>query len=125
MSPCPHQKSILQLFDRHRALQFYKQNEGRVNTPQDEFKIDDYQIFNSAREFVEIQFNSADTNSNDLKTAYLFQELIKAHQNDQVKSPLLHIELSRLRHYYAVSQKVEKEKLYEDVLKILKLRSDI
>ena len=46
-------------FLANRALQYYQQNEGRINTPQDEFKIDDYPIFSSASEFVKIEFNSS------------------------------------------------------------------
>ena len=110
------------LFDflANRALQYYQQNEGRINTPQDEFKIDDYPIFSSASEFVKIEFNSSDSNSNDFKTALLFQDLIGAHLNDVNKSPLLHIELSRLRHYYSTSQKKEKDNLYLNALMLLK-----
>ena len=109
------------LFDflANRALRYYQENEGRVRTPQDEFKIDHYSIFSTAKEFVNIQFNSSDTNSNDLKTAQLFQELVKAHQNDGNRSPLLHVELSRLKHYYISSQQEKKDSLYLKALEVL------
>ena len=106
-------------FLANRALTYYKTNEGRVNTPQDEFKVGDFNIFNSTKAFSQISFNTRDTNSNDLKTALLFQELIKAHLNDGNKSPLLHIELSRLRHYYSTSQKAKKDSLYLSALEQL------
>lgn len=110
------------LFDflANRALQYYQQNEGRISTPQDEFKIDRYPIYSSTSEFIKIEFNSSDTNSNDFKTALLFQELIGAHLDDANKSPLLHVELSRLRHYYSTSQKEKKDELYLNSLKVLK-----
>ena len=110
------------LFDflANRALHYYQQNEGRISTPQDEFKVDHYSIFSSTSEFAKIQFNSSDTNSNDLKTALLFQELVQAHQKDGNKSPLLHIELSRLRHYYSTSQKEKRDSLFLKALEVLK-----
>lgn len=110
------------LFDflASRALQYYQQNEGRINTPQDKFKIDRYPIFCSASEFAKIDFNNPDTNSNYFKTALLIQELITAHIKDSDKSPLLHIELTRLRHYYSVSQKRKKDELYWNSLMVLK-----
>ena len=109
------------LFDflANRALNYYKVNEGRVPTPLDEFKFDDYIVFSSTQEFSKIDFTSTDKNSNDLKTALLYQELIDAHQDDKNKSPLLQIELSRLRHYYSTSQKTNKDNLYMKALATL------
>ncbi len=112
------------LFDfiSNRALQHYQRNEGRVNTPQIEFKADDYPVFSPAIQFLQIDFKSTDSSSNDLKTAQLFQHLVKVHLNDDNKSPLLHVELSRLRHYYSTSKKENKDSLYLKALEVLKQR---
>ena len=109
------------LFDflANRALNYYKVNQGRVTTPLDEFKLDNHPIFSSTQGFLKIDLNSSDKSSNDLKTALLYQELIDAHQDDKNKSPLLQIELSRLRHYYSTSQRAKKDSLYLNALAVL------
>lgn len=99
-------------FLANRALQYYQQNEGRVNSPQVEFQADDYSIFSKLEDFVAIPFSTTDSASNDFKTAILYQQLIRSHQNDEELSALLHLELSRLRHYYTTSKKEAKDSLY-------------
>lgn len=99
-------------FLSNRALLHYQRNESRVNKPQKEFNADDYPVFSSTNQFLQIDFKSTDSSSNDLKTAQLFQHLVKAHLNDDNKSPLLNLELSRLRHYYSTSKKENKGELY-------------
>ena len=111
-----HLRPTLFDFLSNRALSYYQQNEGRVNAPQEEFKIDEFAIFSNATQFSNIEFNSNDTNSNDLKTAQLFKKAIKVHLHDENNSPLLYLELKRLRHYFTSSQKATKDSLYLDAL---------
>jgi len=110
------------LFDflGNRALQYYQQNEGRVSTPQEAFQVDNYPIFGSTEQFEKIDFKSTDTSSNSLKTALLFQEILRAHKKDTKKEALLNAELMRLRHYFSTSLKRNKDSLYLDALTVLK-----
>lgn len=111
------------LFDflANRSLTYYKTNEGRVSTPQDEFKIEGYPVLCNAEDFLKLEFTTADSSSNDLKTAQIFQEIIKSHLKDDDQNALLHIDLSRLQHYYTSSQLDNKDSLYLKALKELSI----
>ena len=53
-----HLRPTLFDFLSNRALSYYQQNEGRVNAPQEEFKIDEFAIFSNATQFSNSEFNS-------------------------------------------------------------------
>ena len=99
-------------FIAHRAINYYKKNEGRVSTPQVEFKLVEFPVFSPAEEFIQLNFQITDSNSNNLKTALLFQELLSGRINAKNHGAFIALDLERLRHYYSISTKDNKDSLY-------------
>lgn len=102
-----------------RALQYFNRNEGRLSSPLNEFQINNYPIFNIGAEFVSIDFSSPDTNSNYYQSAKIYQQLIKAHQNDSDPAALIDFELNRLQFFRTLSKNELKDSLYLKALKQL------
>lgn len=105
------------LFDflGHRALNYFKNPSGFINKPTNEFDIDEYDLFGSYEEFIAIKANHPDTNSSELLSLHLYQDLMKSNANQHIEKRT-YLDLTRLRHYYQVSKKENKDSLYEAAL---------
>ena len=95
-----------------RALNYFKQNEGRVSKPINEFNIDEHGPFSSSITFSGITFSTTDSSSNSFYAAKIYQELILLHQNDKNPNVLINFELDRLQHYHITSNNELKDSLY-------------
>ncbi|SHI88815.1 Uncharacterized conserved protein YfaS, alpha-2-macroglobulin family [Arenibacter nanhaiticus] len=87
------------LFDllAHNAIDFYKSSENSITRPADKFEIDNPEYLNESSKFSTYSFKSDDSSSQQLKALLLYQELIKAHQNDALPFALVDIDIERLK----------------------------
>lgn len=102
-----------------RALLYYFLNEERVSAPQNEFNADEYAIFSTVPDYLAIDFKSIDTNSSELQTIALFQELLNAHLKDENPKVLIDYNLKRLDYHYSNSKNEFKDSLYLSALQSL------
>ena len=100
-----------------RALQHFNRNEGSLNKPINEFNLDNYAVFASIEDFISLPFKTTDTNSSNLRSSMLYQELLRLHQKDKNPSVLIDFNLDRLKFAYSQSTKELKDSLYLTALK--------
>lgn len=105
------------LFDllAHRALEYFKSSESNINRPSYTFEINDSATFSPAKEFVNTNFESKDSTSNQLKALKIFQQLISFHVKDT--KPLIDVDLERLQFVFQNAVVAGKETLYINALK--------
>ena len=89
------------LFDllAFRALEFFKTNESTVEKPEDNVLLDNPDFIRSFNHFKSLDINSKnDPNSYSLFTLKLFQELTKAHEENNNLEALIDIDLQRINY---------------------------
>ncbi len=81
-----------------KALAFYQTDEALVTRPAERFYIENETALAPARDFVKASFETADSQSHQLKTLRLYQDLIRFHLADDDPRALLLADMSRLEY---------------------------
>ncbi len=108
------------LFDflANRALTHYEQTNRFIAKPIQEFDADDYALFSPSDTFIQIPVFNNDSNSNEFKTLKLYQAILEANKASNI-SKRVYFDLKRLIHYYRITNKGNKDKLYLTALEKL------
>ncbi len=86
------------LFDflAHNALQFYKTSETNITKPARQFKIDNSELIEDAKQFSKLNLTTKDDFSLQFNALKIHQELIKFHLKNNNLNTLVTIDLERL-----------------------------
>ncbi len=113
-------------FLANRALDFYSNEEASITEPVYKFELKDPDIFSPADKFTKINFETGDSLSLKFYAVNLFQDLISLHLNDNIKDPLIDIDLKRLNFMKSQSVNEFKDSLYINALNELEKKySDV
>ncbi|WP_232538733.1 alpha-2-macroglobulin family protein [Chitinophaga tropicalis] len=99
----------------HRALDYYKSGESRLNNPASQFELTDVTAFAPAAEFMSHHFAATDSAALQYKAILLLQDLMRFHAKD--KSALLDLDLERTAYMNQVGVMQGKDALYLKLLK--------
>lgn len=100
----------------HKALDYFKNDNGYFTKPIFAFEITDPAALGHADEFIRHQFSSQDSSSNLLQSILLFQQLMQFHQQDADPSAFIDINLERIDWVNENTMIVEPETLYKHAL---------
>ena len=100
----------------HRALEYFKSDEGLLSQPESVFEINQKQAFAPSAEFAVYRFQSMDSSSPPYLALLLFQELIRFHTVDARPDALIDLDLERLAFVNQYATLPDKETLYEEAL---------
>jgi hypothetical protein len=96
----------------HNALAFYINDEASVTDPIYKFELKDKTDFSTPEEFIKIKFDTQDSLSLKFYAIKLLQDIIDFHLNDDLKDPLIDVDLMRLNFVRANSIHTQKDSLY-------------
>ena len=107
------------LFDflAHNALAFYKPDENSITQPSYKFEIDTSGFLADAKTFSELNIQSKDSSSLQLKALNLYQDLIQFHRKDSTPIALADIDIERLLFVKQHATFSDKEQIFEQRLK--------
>ncbi|MBV8254237.1 MAG: alpha-2-macroglobulin [Chitinophaga sp.] len=100
----------------NRAINYYKSGINDLNKPANQFELTDPAAFAPAATYVAHTFTTSDDASLQFKALQLFQDLIRFHLNDEDKSALANVDVSRIQYVNQISVASDKKQLYEQAL---------
>src|SRR5439155_1389008 len=120
-------------FIAHEALNFYSSGEQAAAKSEDAFELPaDSPIFDSAEKFIAWRAGEASApaqgryegqsysqDSAILRASRLYQDLLKLHQNDKVRSAFIEVDIARLAYGYNVAFGEQRNVRYKAALKAL------
>ncbi|MDO6471324.1 alpha-2-macroglobulin [Maribacter sp. 1_MG-2023] len=106
------------LFDvlAHTALQFYTTSENSINKPADSFEIDNEVILCEAYTASFLNFNDSKNLSLQSRALEIYQQLVAFHFGNPDMSPLVLVDIERLRFIHANATFDNKNNLFLEVL---------
>lgn len=107
------------LFDflAHNALVFYKTDENSITQPAYKFEIDNRDFLADAKSFSELNIQSKDSSSLQLKALKLYQDLIQFHLKDTSPIALADVDIKRLKFVKQHATFSNKDAAFEHSLK--------
>nr|WP_245232999.1 MG2 domain-containing protein [Maribacter forsetii] len=107
------------LFDvlAHNALQFYTTSENSINKPADSFEIDNEAILCEAYTASFLNFDDRQNLSLQSRALEIYQKLVAFHFGNPDMSPLVLVDIERLRFIHQNATFDNKDDLYLEVLK--------
>ncbi|WP_423997897.1 alpha-2-macroglobulin family protein [Maribacter sp. IgM3_T14_3] len=107
------------LFDvlAHTALQFYTTSENSINKPVDSFEIDNEAILCEAYTVSFLTFDDRQNLSLQSRALEIYQQLVAFHFGNPDISPLVLVDIERLRFIHQNATFANKDDLYLEVLK--------
>ncbi|WP_076547367.1 alpha-2-macroglobulin family protein [Maribacter ulvicola] len=107
------------LFDllAHTALEFYTTSENSINKPADAFEIDDEAILCEAYTASFLNFDDTQNLSLESRALEIYQKLVAFHFGNPDMSPLVLVDIERLRFIHQNATFNNKDELYLEVLK--------
>jgi TonB-dependent SusC/RagA subfamily outer membrane receptor len=110
------------LFDflAFRSLYFYESNERDIQNPTYKFIIDNESLLRDIHTFLEAQFDTKDSLSQQLNAIFLYKELTSFHLKDKDPTALLNITIERLNFIKNNAVFENKEDIFLTTLKNLK-----
>ncbi|WP_299321148.1 alpha-2-macroglobulin [uncultured Maribacter sp.] len=106
------------LFDvlAHTALQFYTTSENSINKPADSFEIDNEAILCEAYTASFLNFNDSKNLSLQSRALEIYQQLVAFHFGNPDMSPLVLVDIERLRFIHQNATFANKNNLFLEVL---------
>lgn len=103
----------------NRAIDYFNNDKSNIAEPANAFSINDKKYFSSIKDFVQLQLNSKDENSQDYNALKVYQDLLRFRLKDRANiDALADVDLKRLQyvreHYF---DKDENSDLYFEALK--------
>ncbi|NNK83701.1 MAG: alpha-2-macroglobulin, partial [Flavobacteriaceae bacterium] len=107
------------LFDflSHTALDFYKTDENSIAVPAFKFEIDNPDLLKDAEVFSRVSISTQDSESLQLKTLKIYQNLVAFHLNNNNPLALVDVDIKRLNYIFQKAIFEDKETALLETLK--------